>query len=80
MDVARANLVGYRRPPSQEVGHQPRCQRDHANLSCVESPRNIRLEKRQRPDLNALARARVRRRGRIVKCGVCGPAGAAVLL
>src|ERR1700704_2423622 len=36
------------------------------------------LEKCQRPDFDALARARVGRRGRIFEGGVGGPAGAAV--
>src|ERR1700724_3872262 len=36
------------------------------------------LEKRQRPNLDALARTRVRRRGRVLEGRVGGPAGAAI--
>src|ERR1700681_2809986 len=46
---------------------------------CFRGFRNGSSEKRQRADLDAFARPRVGRRGRIVEGGVRGPAGAAVV-
>src|SRR5262249_26974041 len=53
--------------------------RDPAEVDALMASLEGALEKRQRADFDALTRPRVGRRGRVLKGGMRGPAGAAVL-